>query len=46
MHKVINRFLNEMQVRMIMAPVFESYREQVGKVIREADVKTPAGKAR
>jgi vacuolar protein sorting-associated protein 54 len=46
MHKVINKYLSEMQVRMIMAPVFESYREQVGKVIKDAAVKTPAGKAR
>lgn len=46
MHKVINKYLSEMQVRIIMGPVFESYREQVGKVIREAGIKTPAGKAR
>ncbi|KAJ4988592.1 GARP complex component [Stagonosporopsis vannaccii] len=46
MHKVINKYLNEVQVRMIMGPVFESYREQVGKVIKEAAVKTPGGKAR
>ncbi|KAH6638750.1 Vps54-like protein-domain-containing protein [Boeremia exigua] len=46
MHKVINKYLNELQVRMIMGPVFESYREQVGKVIKEAAVKTPGGKAR
>lgn len=46
MHKVINKYLSEMQVRMIMGPVFESYREQVGKVMKDAVVKTPAGKAR
>ncbi|EOA84174.1 uncharacterized protein SETTUDRAFT_180234 [Exserohilum turcica Et28A] len=46
MHKVINKYLSEIQVRMIMGPVFESYREQVGKVIKEASVKTPGGKAR
>lgn len=46
MHKVINKYLSEMQVRMIMAPVFESYREQVGKTIKEAVVRTPGGKAR
>lgn len=46
MHKVINKYLSEIQVRMIMGPVFESYREQVGKVIKEAPVKTAAGKAR
>lgn len=46
MHKVINKYLNDIQVRMIMGPVFESYREQVGKVIKDAAVKTPGGKAR
>ena len=46
MHKVINKYLSEMQVRMIMAPVFESYREQVGKVVQESAVRTPGGKAR
>ena len=46
MHKVINKYLSEVQVRIIMGPVFESYREQVGKVIKEAAVKTVGGKAR
>ncbi|KAH8640984.1 Vps54-domain-containing protein [Alternaria alternata] len=46
MHKVINKYLSEIQVRMIMGPVFESYREEVGNVIKEAAVKTPGGKAR
>ncbi|KAF1944001.1 Vps54-domain-containing protein [Clathrospora elynae] len=46
MHKVINKYLSDIQVRMIMGPVFESYREQVGKVIVEAAVNTPEGKAR
>jgi vacuolar protein sorting-associated protein 54 len=46
MHKVINKYLSDIQVRMIMGPVFESYRDQVGKVIKEALVKTAGGKAR
>ncbi|KAI4687081.1 uncharacterized protein J4E84_005452 [Alternaria hordeiaustralica] len=46
MHKVINKYLSDIQVRMIMGPVFESYREEVGGVIKEAAVKTPGGKAR
>ncbi|KAF2844726.1 Vps54-domain-containing protein [Plenodomus tracheiphilus IPT5] len=46
MYKVINKYLSEMQVRMIMGPVFESYREQVGKVIKDAGVKSAGGKAR
>lgn len=46
LHKVINKYLHEMQVRMIMGPVFESYRDQIGKVFKDASVKTPAGKQR
>ncbi|PVH95175.1 Vps54-domain-containing protein [Periconia macrospinosa] len=46
LHKVINKYLHEIQVRMIMAPVFESYREQIGKVFKEATVKTGPGKQR
>lgn len=46
LHKVINKYLHEIQVRMIMAPVFESYREQIGKVFKEAMVKTAPGKQR
>jgi vacuolar protein sorting-associated protein 54 len=46
LHKVISKYLHEISVRMIMTPVFESYKEQVGKVFKEAAVKTAAGKAR
>lgn len=46
LHKVISKYLAEIAVRMIMAPVFESYREQVGKVFKEAAVKTALGKER
>ncbi|KAJ4293571.1 hypothetical protein N0V90_008854 [Kalmusia sp. IMI 367209] len=46
LHKVINKYLHEIQVRMIMAPVFESYRDQIGKVFKEAAVKTGPGKQR
>ncbi|CAI6299345.1 unnamed protein product [Periconia digitata] len=46
LHKVINKYLHETQVRMIMEPVFESYREQIGKVFKEATVKTGPGKQR
>lgn len=46
LHKVISKYLSEMAVRMIMAPVFESYREQVGRVFTEATVKTAPGKER
>jgi vacuolar protein sorting-associated protein 54 len=46
LHKVINKYLHEVQVRMIMAPVFQSYREQIGTVFREAPIKTSPGKQR
>lgn len=46
LHKVINKYLHEIQVRMIMAPVFESYREQIGKVLKDATAKTAPGKQR
>ncbi|KAF2269565.1 Vps54-domain-containing protein [Lojkania enalia] len=46
LHKVLSKYLSEISVRMIMGPVFESYREQVGKVFKEATVTTASGKAR
>lgn len=46
LHKIIDKHLSEMSVRMIMVPVFESYRDQVGKAFADAVVRTPAGKAR
>jgi vacuolar protein sorting-associated protein 54 len=46
LHKIIDKHLSEMSVRMIMVPVFESYRDQVGKAFADAVVRTQAGKAR
>lgn len=46
LHKVISKYLHEISVRMIMTPVFESYRDQVGKVFKEAEVTTAPGKSR
>ncbi|KAF2703072.1 Vps54-domain-containing protein [Pleomassaria siparia CBS 279.74] len=46
LHKVLSKYLHEISVRMIMTPVFESYSEQIGKVFKEADVQTGAGKTR
>ncbi|KAF2816030.1 Vps54-domain-containing protein [Mytilinidion resinicola] len=46
LHKVISRILSDTSVRMIMLPVFVSYREQVGKAFSDAVVKTAAGKSR
>lgn len=46
MHKVIRRYLSEGSVRGIMGSVFESYKEQLGKVFKEAGVRTGRGKER
>lgn len=46
LHKVLSKHLPEMTVRMIMDPVFSSYREQWGKAFHDVDVKTVAGKER
>jgi len=44
LHKVLSKHLPEMTVRMIMDPVFSSYREQWGKAYGDVNVKTVAGK--
>ena len=46
LHKVLSKYLPDMTVRMIMDPVFRSYREQWGKAFQDVDVKTVAGKDR
>ena len=46
LHKVLSKHLPEMTVRLIMDPVFSSYREQWGKAFHDVDVKTVAGKER
>jgi vacuolar protein sorting-associated protein 54 len=46
LHRVLSRYLPEINVKMIMGPVFDSYREQWGEGFRGADVKTEGGKAR
>lgn len=46
LHKVLSKHLPDMTVRMIMDPVFSSYREQWGKAFYELDVKTVAGRER
>ena len=46
LHKVLSKHLPEMTVRMIMDPVFSSYREQWGKAFHDVDVRTVAGKER
>ena len=46
LHKVLSKHLPDTTVRMIMDPVFSSYREQWGKAFHDVDVKTVAGKER
>ncbi len=46
LHRVLSKHLPEMTVRMIMYPVFGSYKEQWGKVFREITPKTARGKER
>jgi len=46
LQRVLSKHLPEVSVRMIMGPVFASYREQWGKAFEEASPKTAAGKAR
>ena len=46
LHKVLSKHLPDMTVRMIMDPVFSSYREQWGTAFQDVDVRTVAGKER
>ncbi|KAI4131363.1 MAG: hypothetical protein LQ338_001248 [Usnochroma carphineum] len=46
LQKVLSKFLPELTIRMIMDPVFHSYREQLGKAFQDTEVKTGAGKSR
>ncbi|KAL8960220.1 MAG: hypothetical protein Q9193_003037 [Seirophora villosa] len=46
LHKVLSKFLPDTTIRMIMDPVFGSYRDQLGKGFQDAEVKTSAGKSR
>ncbi|KAI9722973.1 MAG: hypothetical protein M1812_001422 [Candelaria pacifica] len=46
LHRVLSKHLPEMTVRMIMYPVFGSYKEQWGKAFREVMPKTARGKER
>ena len=43
LHRVLARHLPEMTITMIMAPVFSSYEEHLGRALRDADPKTVAG---
>ena len=46
LHKVLSKHLPEMTVRVIMEPVFASYREQWGKAFGDVEVTTVGGKER
>lgn len=46
LHKVLSKFLPEMTISMIMNPVFNSYRDELGKGFQDTEVKTAAGKSR
>lgn len=46
LHKVLGKYLPEMNVRAIMEPVFRSYGEQWGRAYQEVDIKTAAAKER
>ncbi|KAL9579530.1 MAG: hypothetical protein Q9212_005057 [Teloschistes hypoglaucus] len=46
LHKVLSKYLPEMTIGMIMDPVFNSYRDQLGNGFRDVEVRTGVGKAR
>lgn len=46
LHKVLSKFLPDRTIRMIMDPVFGSYRDQLGNGFQDTEVKTAAGKSR
>lgn len=46
LHRVLTKHLPESAIQMIMFPVFSSYKDQLGKALKEADPKTEAGKQR
>lgn len=46
LHKVLSRHLPDMTVRMIMDPVFGSYKEQIGQAFQDIDIRSASGKER
>lgn len=46
LHKVLSRHLPDMTVRMIMDPVFGSYKEQFGQAFQDLEVRSASGKER
>lgn len=46
LHKVLSKHLPDMSVRMIMDPVFGSYKEQFGKAFNAVEIESLSGKER
>ncbi|KAF2096030.1 GARP complex component [Rhizodiscina lignyota] len=46
LHRVLGKYLPDMTVRMIMGPVFSSYRDQWSKAFSDVAIKSDTGKAR
>lgn len=46
LHKVLSKHLPDISVRMIMEPVFGSYKEQLGKAFQDVAMETLKGKER
>lgn len=46
LHRVLTKHLPETSIQMIMAPVFASYKDQLGGPLKEATPKTEAGQQR
>lgn len=44
LYNALSEHLPERAMELVMAPVFESYRDQLGEVFREADPKTETGR--
>ncbi|KAK0383603.1 hypothetical protein NLU13_9514 [Sarocladium strictum] len=44
LHRVLTKHLPETSIQMIMFPVFSSYKDQLGKALKDANPKTAAGK--
>ena len=46
LHKVLAKYLPDMNVRAIMEPVFSNYQDQLGKGFQEVNIRTSAAKER
>ncbi|KAL2887796.1 Vacuolar protein sorting-associated protein 54, chloroplastic [Ceratocystis lukuohia] len=44
LHRVLSKFMPKPAVNMIMLPVFASFKEHLGKALREANAQTEAGR--